>query len=426
MKSSFRYGGLMIGALPAVMLTVLAPQLPAQACCLEAGAMVATDYRVAGLDDRRFTPEAYWAALEPALATGAVTITEVGSSLEGRPLRAITFGTGATTVLLWSQMHGDEATASMALADLSNYLAHGSDSLWHSLAGALTVVMIPVLNPDGALRFRRHNALGIDINRDARRLATPEGRTLKRVRDSLSPAFGFNLHDQGTRTAGFEGELVGIALLAPAADEERSWGTVRRRARQVAAGIVEVLEHEIPRQLAKYDDTFEPRAFGDNMQAWGTSTVLIESGALRDDPQKQRLRAINVIALLSSLHAIASGDYRMADPLLYESLPYNRGLANDILLLGGSVVLAGKPPVRADVALVYDDRVALTTPLWGEVGDLQGARALDTVDVTGLYLHPRTMEGPAGVISRGAPAFLEVRRGSEPDSELVTTIPEAR
>jgi hypothetical protein len=31
-----------------------------------------------------------------------------------------------------------------------------------------------MLNPDGAQRFQRRNALGIDINRDARALVTPE------------------------------------------------------------------------------------------------------------------------------------------------------------------------------------------------------------------------------------------------------------
>jgi len=145
--------------------------------------------------------------------------------------------------------------------------------------------MIPMLNPDGAERFMRYDALGVDVNRDARRLATPEGRILKAVRDSLQADFGFNLHDQGTRTAGPDGELVGIALLAPAADEERSWGLVRQRARGLSALIAATLGEVIPGRIARYDDAFTPRAFGDNMQRWGTSTVLIESGALPDDPQ---------------------------------------------------------------------------------------------------------------------------------------------
>ncbi|MFY0573591.1 hypothetical protein ACN28S_03785 [Cystobacter fuscus] len=75
---------------------------------------------------------------------------------------------------------------------------------------------LPLLNPDGAERFQRRNAQGIDINRDALALQTPEGRTLKAVRDRLQPALGFNLHDQSWRTAvGDSGRPASISVLAP-------------------------------------------------------------------------------------------------------------------------------------------------------------------------------------------------------------------
>jgi hypothetical protein len=59
------------------------------------------------------------------------------------------------------------------------------------------------------------------------------------------------------------------------------------------------------------------------MQRWGTSTVLIESGALPGDPEKQRLRAVNVVAIVSALDAIATGRFRAADPRAYDALPGN-------------------------------------------------------------------------------------------------------
>ena len=76
--------------------------------------------------------------------------------------------------MLWSQMHGDESTATMALADIFRFLVEApGDSLRERLRNRLTIVFIPMLNPDGAEVFQRENAVGIDVNRDARRLSTP-------------------------------------------------------------------------------------------------------------------------------------------------------------------------------------------------------------------------------------------------------------
>jgi len=391
-------------------------------CCRETAVQIAADYRAAGLEDRRFTYEQYWSALAPVLESAEVTITRLGESMEGREIRAITLGTGPTSVLLWSQMHGDESAASMALADLVNWYASApaSDTLRARLSEALTVTMIPMLNPDGAERFHRENAVGIDINRDARRTATPEGRILKSVRDSIEADFGFNLHDQGTRTAGDEGRVVAIALLAPAADEERSWGPVRQRARQVAAVIVRALAPNIGTRMARYDDEFTPRAFGDNMQAWGTSTVLIESGELEGDPQKQVLRKLNVVALVSALHAIATASYENLSTAAYDDLPMNVSLSNDLLLVGGQLIVGDLAPVRADVTIRYEDSVARTGPRWGEIGDLEEVSAVDTMDVSGLFLHAEPSRD--GTIRPGEPAVLSVRRGREIASELVWSL----
>ncbi len=388
---------------------------------------IADEYRVPGLEDRRFTHEEYWGAVGSALdaqeGSGRVSVAEVGRSVEGRSIRAVTLGQGPVSVLLWSQMHGDESTATMSLADIIHWWASSpeSDPLRRRLADHLAITMIPMLNPDGAERFIRYDALGVDVNRDARRLATPEGRILKAVRDSLQADFGFNLHDQGTRTAGPDGELVGIALLAPAADEQRSWGPVRQRARRLSAVIAATLREEIPGRIARYDDSFTPRAFGDNMQRWGTSTVLIESGALPDDPQKQELRRLNVLAILAALESIAGGSLETASTAPYDDLPMNVDIENDLLLVGGQVVTESGVAHPLDVAVVYDDPVARTGPRYAEIGDLTGERALEIVDATGLYLHPE-LEG--GILRRGGEVRLSVRRGASPESELVRRIPE--
>jgi len=379
---------------------------------------VTRDYRAPGLEDRRFNHETLWNVLEPFVDSPAIEVEGVGRSIEGRAIRALHFGRGSTRVLLWSQMHGDESTATMALTDIIRFLVEGEGHpLRERLHKELTITMVPMLNPDGAERFTRRNAVGVDINRDARQQATPEGRALKNLRDRIEPQFGFNLHDQGARTlAGERGEQVGIALSAPAADETRSYGEVRSRARLVAATIVAALQNEIGGHIAKYDDTFAPRAFGDLMQQWGTSTVLIESGALRGDPDKQALRRINVLGILTALDAIASGGYRDAEIELYEALPENERIELDVVLRGGELVFGDRPPFRVDVGIWFEDPVAREEPRLGDVGDLADSPAIEVIDATGLVVRVETRGDDRTRLVLDTPVFVEV---SHPDGSVV-------
>jgi hypothetical protein len=402
----------------------LKPPAPSGSADMTNVLRIADRYKVNAIISRRTTHADYWRALAPSLRSPRLKVEEVGRSMQGRELRTITFGSGPAKVLLWSQMHGDESTATMALADILAWMAGSNgDAFRDRLADSLTIVMLPMLNPDGAERFQRQNAAGIDINRDARQLSTPEGRTLKALHDRLQPDFGFNLHDQNARTrVGRNGPQAGIALLAPATDAARTWGPVRSRARLIAAGLARDLGGEIPGRIAKYDDAFNPRAFGDLVQTWGTSTVLIESGALPDDPEKQKLRRLNVAGILRALDAIATKSYAAADSNDYERLPFNTGGAYDLLIMGGRLVLPGMPPLRADIAINYEDAVARQDGRVREVGDLTGAVAIDTLDASQAFLHPRpealTTSGTNVYLTIGAPAAIDIRATADPRSRL--------
>jgi hypothetical protein len=370
--------------------------------------------RVAGLEDRRFSPETWWSLVTPLLG-GTVTVESIGESAEGRPLRMLSFGSGPTTVLLWSQMHGDESTASMALADLVRLF---SEADRHPVAQAIgrgaTVHMIPILNPDGAARFTRRNAQGVDINRDARRLQTPEGRVLRAAVDRLSPDFGFNLHDQSAAVR-MEGSDrgVAIALLAPAFNEARDVDDKRHRAMQVASLLIEAMEPMVGDHIAKYDDTFNPRAFGDLVGSWGASTVLIESGAWPDDPQKQHLRATNFTGLVAALDGIASGRYADLTPARYDALSFNGRRLPDLLIAGATVAAPGLPHLRADLLVEYDRPLLRQGGTISDIGDLEDVEAQDTLDLSGLYLIPfgdaLDAEGALGV---GRPARFLVAEDS--------------
>ena len=51
------------------------------------------------------------------------SVNKAGESAQHREIYLIKWGAGKTKVFLWSQMHGDEPTATMALLDMFNFLS---------------------------------------------------------------------------------------------------------------------------------------------------------------------------------------------------------------------------------------------------------------------------------------------------------------
>ena len=265
---------------------------------------------------------------------GLLTMQEIGYSLEGRAINEISCGSGRTRILLWTQMHGDETTATLATMDVLNFLVHRSEhEPWvREMLGQIRLCAVPMLNPDGAERMQRRTAAEIDLNRDARVTATPEAKLLWRVHRRFRPAVGFNLHDQELSTVGNSKAVTAIALLAPATDEKRTTPRSRLRAMRIAATMSRSLSQFIEGHIAGYDDTFEPRAFGDNLQGDGTSTVLVESGHWQNDPEKHFVRKLNYVALLSAFRAVGNGSYQDVDLDHYLHLKPNGKNAYDIIV----------------------------------------------------------------------------------------------
>lgn len=256
--------------------------------------------------------------------------------MDGHPVFQIKVGNGATKVLLWSQMHGNEPTATMAILDLFNFLGqdHRFSEVKEKIFSKTTLYFIPMLNPDGANRFERRNRLGIDINRDALRLQTPEGRILKAACDKLNPEWGFNLHDQGAYYgAGNTPHSASFSFLAPAFDEAKSSSPKRDDAMKLIVSMWQMLQHFIPGYIGRYNDTFEPRAFGDNIQKWGTRTILIETGSYKNDREKQYLRQLHFLILIQAFLEISNQSYVENSVADYEKIPFNRvGSFHDLII----------------------------------------------------------------------------------------------
>ena len=382
-----------------------------------------------GLRAASFTPEELWhvwpdsrfvttaapclrpAELEASLRAleerhrGRLKLEEVGRSVQDRPIYMLTVGSGPRKVLLWSQMHGDEPSATPALLDIADYLlSAGGRPSPRAILDQLTLLMVPMLNPDGSEVYRRNNAQGIDVNRDALNLATPEGRLLKRLRDEHEPMLGFNLHDQNRRTAvGDTGVLATNAVLAVAGDPQGSITPGRLRAKRACAAIVKALAPFVPGGMARYDEDWSPRAFGDNITAWGTPVVLIESGGLPEGIGFPDLTRLNFVAILSVLQDLVRDDLAGHDPQVYEDLKRNQGNSwVDVVVRGGEILQPGTTePYRADLAFnrFRDDRQEAGCPdataegsRIFEIGDarfLAAGREVDAADH--LVLAPFTV-----------------------------------
>ena len=101
---------------------------------------------------------------------------------------------------------------------------------------------------------------------------------------------------------------------------------------KLIVGMNTLLQKVIPNGVAKYDDAHEPRGFGDNFQKWGARTILIESGGLPGDPEKQSIRQLNFIIILNALVDIAKGNYESIDAKQYANIPENRTKGSELVI----------------------------------------------------------------------------------------------
>jgi hypothetical protein len=329
-------------------------------------------------------------------------VEQVGASVEGRSINMVTAGEGTFRVLLWSQMHGDEPTATSALFDVFEYLQrHRAEPVAQRILENLTLYVVPMLNPDGAERFQRRNAQGIDINRDALLLQSPEGHLLKAIRDEHEPNIGFNLHNQNWRTSVGRNPAkpASISLLSVAFDEPRTVNDGRTLTKKTCAVIRDALEPLAPGQIGRYDDEFEVRAFGDNVTLWGTPVVLIETGAFATRPPDPAIVRLNFVAILTALDALATGRVHDADPARYESLPENGDRMFYILVKGVSIVTGtGVAPFMGDIGIIANRRVRMENAQRriamfmnvDDLGDLRVFNGLEEIDGAGMLAVPLT------------------------------------
>ena len=361
------------------------------------------DFREKTITKRRFGYQTLINRIDSLKQNKLFEVDVATKSTEGRDIYLIKCGTGKTKVMLWSQMHGDEPTATMAIVDIFNFLENKTnnskqtidpelENLRTDLLKKCTFYFIPMLNPDGAEAWTRYTALGIDMNRDALALQTPEGRLLKQLIFDIKPDFAFNLHDKHRRySVGKSGNLATMSFLATAFNEAEEINPTRKRAIQVIVGMNQAVQEFIPNMVGRWSSEFEPRAFGDNIQKWGTTLILVESGGRKDDPEKQYIRKLNFVALLAGLQSIASNSFKKNSLKEYDKLPENSKAIFD-LIIRNVTIKKGITTFKADLAINRTEKPVkgkdyfITTSEFEEIGDMSVFFGTDEVEATGLEI----------------------------------------
>ncbi len=262
-------------------------------------------YKAPGLETKR-TAQPAILPLIAALPKGLFTTEQLGKSFEGRAIYGIRVGEGKTRVLAWSQMHGDESTATRSLFDLFRFLT--ADDEWNAIRNDIL-----------------QHAQGIDMNRDARSTATPEAQLLQRLCRDFQPHFALNLHDQNSYySAGVSHYPATFSFLAAPPDADDSMYPTRRQAMQLIVHVVKKLQPLLPHNIGRWSNDYEPRAFGEWFQSQKAATILVESGGFPDDEERLKVRHFHFGIIIELLHGIATAAYAEEDIAPYYSLPLNR------------------------------------------------------------------------------------------------------
>ena len=327
-------------------------------------------------------------------------VDEVGRSYANREIYQVEFGRGPLKVFLWSQMHGDEPTATSALIDMFSVLQKNRDKEWvKKISEAVTIRAVPMLNPDGAEYYQRRNLQGIDINRDARNLQTPEARLLKRLRDEWSPHIGFNLHNQNAlTTAGATKKQAAISFLVVFGDAEKTTSEGHERNTRLVAGMIAAIQPYMTGHIGRYGDDWTPTAFGDNFSAWGTPVILIETGALQGRDEMFLVK-MNFVAILTAMKSLSDGSERTFDPAVYHALPANASGSLFFFIFRNATVIdrsTGEITETGDIAVNLERRRAefISPGFIRQIGTLSAYAGLREFDVSDYNVVSRNARTP--------------------------------
>jgi Zinc carboxypeptidase len=134
-----------------------------------------------------------------ASSQGEVEVASAGLSGEGRELLYATVGDGPDVFWLQARIHGNELHSTEAVLQVLKFLASSGSAEATQIREQLTVIVIPMYNPDGATANIRQSTTPnrIDLNRDWEDFRQPESRAWYELWETMRPRLALDLHHMG-------------------------------------------------------------------------------------------------------------------------------------------------------------------------------------------------------------------------------------
>ena len=310
------------------------------------------------------TSSHYATWLESLKEAHGVTVSSVGSSVEGRPLWRVTAPGKKHTLLLLGRQHPPETTGALALISFVERLFE-DDALATRFRNEVGLLFYPLINPDGVDKGHwRHNVQGKDLNREWGPFSQPENRTinsdvaqwLERHGSQLIKSIDFHstyyevFYTQPDQSASTMPDLLGDWL----ADFE-----VLMRS--------QFDDFDIRRQVSENPQVNAAKHFF--FAQYGISSTTLEIG---DETDRDFIAAYGRAAAESFMSAYF-------DQLSADAVIDNRPL--DLLFKGGLVVDGtGAPPYKGDVG-IRDGRLMM-------LADGHNVEADAVIDITEKVIAP--------------------------------------
>ncbi|WP_254280833.1 M14 family zinc carboxypeptidase [Halomonas sp. TA22] len=346
-------------------------------------------------------------------AYDTLDLAQAGESLDGNPIYRAVVGNGPQTLMIVTQQHGDEPTATEAALYLLELIS-ADTPMAQALRDEVTLVVMPRVNPDGVDRWEaliaveadpddtvipRRNSADIDLNRAYDPDApldpelVPEFLAVQQVLNTFRPDLFLDYHNQNNYLNA-EGELETISIMWPTHPDVDP--AVTAVAQQAALAVAAATDKFAYSNLSLYPGGETPAIARNGLALQDTPILLVEQRGLEEmqlaafegldydySAVSSALILESVISMLGVITAMADGSLAAYDPedawliaergqrIAYEEIyaqvefdlneAEEMGLFTDTAELAFSdAAVAMEPPLTGEAELVGLDTVTTT------------------------------------------------------------------